>query len=153
MAAQFTPKVFAAVVLAIAGLLAATVITTFGIISSSRTVQNYGTVKTINVGVYWDSGCTNATTTINWGMLSPGGSSNCTFYVRNDGNYVVRLSMTTQNWNPTNASSLMTLAWNREGQALAAASTVSATLTLAVNANITGVTNFTFDTVIAGTEQ
>jgi len=154
MTFQITNKLFAVLSLAVTVLsVAATAtITTFAALSNSRTVQNYGTVKAVNVGVYWDSNCTNTTSTVNWGMLSPGTSSNVTLYVRNEGNIAFRLSLTTQNWNPAGASSYMGLAWNRQGQTVNASSVLAATLTLSVFSNVTGITNFSFDIVIAGTE-
>ena len=125
----------------------------FGVVSNSRSIQSFGSVKAVNVGVYWDSGCTNVTSTVNWGMLSPGDSKNVTLYVRNDGNVAVKLSLTVQNWNPSNASNYMGLAWNREGQILGSGSVVAATLTLSVSSGISGITNFSFDIVITSVEQ
>ena len=39
---------------------------------TSSTLSNVGTVKAVGIGVYWDTGLTNRTTTINWGTLDPG---------------------------------------------------------------------------------
>jgi len=141
-------------VLAIAAtvLVAAAAISTLAAMSNSRNFQNYGTVKTANIGLYWDSGCTNATSTVNWGALSPGTSSSVVLYVRNEGNVALKLALTTSNWNPFAAWSYMAVAWNRQGYALNAGSTVQATLTLSVFSNITGVTNFSFDIIISGVE-
>jgi len=140
-------------VLGIAVAVGASALTAWGLLSSSRTVQSHGTVKTVNVGAYWNSGCTNATVAIDWGTLSPGAAANVSFYVRNEGNWPVRLGLTTQNWSPVNASSYMSLSWNREGQTLAVGNVTLATLTLNVSSSISGVANFSFDTVIIGSEQ
>lgn len=138
----------AVVVLGVTAAMAA-----LGALSNSKSLQSYGTVKTVNVGVYWNSGCTNATSTVNWGVLSPGTSSSVTLYVRNEGSAAVRLSLTTQNWNPASASSYMGLSWNREAQSVSAGTVAAAVLTVSVYSNVTGIANFSFDIVIAGVEQ
>jgi hypothetical protein len=143
-------KISMGAVLAIAIL--GTVATVFGAFVATRTISNVGSMKAIGVGVYWDSGCTNAVSSIDWGSLEPGVTKNFTIYVRNEGNVQLKLSMTTSNWNPASASSYMTLSWNRENHVLAAGSVVSAVLTLSVSSSISGVTSFSFDIIIAGTE-
>jgi hypothetical protein len=116
-------------------------------------VPNSGNVKGVGVSVYWDSSCTNNVTSIDWGFLEPGTTTNVTVYIRNEGSIPVVLNMTTDNWNPTFASNNMTLSWNREGYVLnTTVSTVQTVLTLSVSPSINGVTNFTFDIVITGTE-
>lgn len=65
MAVQPSRQVLAVVALAVIVLGVAAAATTFGVLSSGKTVQSYGAVKAVNVGVYWDSGCTNATSSVN----------------------------------------------------------------------------------------
>ena len=143
-------KISMGAVLAIAIL--GTVATVLGAFVATRTISNVGSMKAIGVGVYWDSGCTNAVSSIDWGSLEPGVTKNFTIYVRNEGNVQLKLSMTTSNWNPASASSYMTLSWNRENYVLAAGSVVSAVLTLSVSSSISEITSFSFDIIIAGTE-
>jgi len=119
---------------------------------NSRTVPSRGQIKSLNVSVYWNSACTNATSSIDWGVLTPGTQISRTLYVRNEGNVPLKLSMVAQNWNPTNAASYLSLTWDLEAQSLSASSTRAATLTLSVAANTAGITSFTFDIIIAGTE-
>ena len=153
MAVQFGHRFLATIALAIVVLGVMVALSAYGVLSNSRSVQSYGSVKAVNVGVYWDSSCTNTTSTVDWGMLSPGTSKNVTLYVRNEGNTAVKLSLTTQNWNPLSASNYMRLSWNREAQTVNLGSVLNATLTFSVLSNVTGITNFSFDIVIAGTEQ
>ncbi len=120
-------------------------------ITSNKTVSNNGSVKGIGVGVYSDSACTNALTSINWGTLDPGSNANKTVYIRNEGNSVATLSMTTSNWNPASASSYMTLSWNYGGQTLDVNQVVQIRLTLSVSSSVTGITNFSFDITITAT--
>ena len=153
MAVQPAQKLIVGIVLAVVVLGVTAAMVALGALSSSRSLQSYGTVKTVNVGVYWNSGCTNVTSTVNWGVLSPGTSRNVTLYVRNEGSVAVRLSLTTQNWSPASASSYIGLSWNRETQSVAAGAVVAAALTISVYSNVTGITSFSFDIVIAGIEQ
>jgi len=153
LAFQLPSKVLGAAVLGVLVLVGATVLTSLGLLSSSRTVQSHGAVKTVNVGAYWNSGCTNATTMIDWGLLSPGTAANVSFYIRNEGNLPVRLGLTAQNWSPANASSYMSLSWNSEGTVLPVGNVTLATLTLNVSSSISGITSFSFDVVIVGSEQ
>jgi len=128
------------------------VVTAVGALVATRTISNVGSVKAIGVGVYWDSSCTNAVSSINWGELQPGVSKNFTIYVKNEGSVKMKLSMTASNWNPAQASSYMTLSWNRENYVLNPGSVVSAVLTLSVSQSISGITSFSFDVIISGTE-
>ena len=116
---------------------------------SNRTITNAGSVKTIGVGVYWDQPLTNPVSSINWGTIEPGSNVNKTVYIRNEGNAPATLSMTTSNWNPSSASSYMTLSWNYGGQTLAVNEVKQVTLTLHVTSSVTGVTSFSFDITIA----
>jgi hypothetical protein len=116
---------------------------------SNRTITNAGSVKTIGVGVYWDQAMTNPVSSISWGSIEPGSNVNKTVYIRNEGNAPATLSMTTSNWNPSSASSYMTLSWNYGGQTLAVNEVRQVIFTLAVSSSVTGVTSFSFDITIA----
>lgn len=153
MASQLPQKALGLAVLGITLLVVATTVSTLGLLSNGRTVQSRGAVKTVNVGAYWNSGCTNATTELDWGMVSPGTVSNVSFYVRNEGNLLLKLGLSTQNWSPTSASSYISLSWNKEGKTLATGNVTLATLQLNVSESISGVSSFNFDIVISGAEQ
>jgi len=122
-----------------------------GALVATRTISNTGNLKAIGVGVYLDSSCTNPVSSIDWEVLDPGAKVNRTIYVRNEGNVAVTLSMTTGNWNPSSASSYITLTWNREGYVLSTESVVKAVLTLSVSSSISAITSFSFDIIISGT--
>ena len=138
---------------AVALVLYTLALTAFGPLVSSaimnnKTVSSSGSVKGVGVGVYWNQACTNVTSSISWGMLDPGSNVNKTIYIRNEGNSAATLSMTTSNWNPTSASSYMTLSWDYGGQTLSVNQVVQVKLTLAVSSSVTGITNFSFDITI-----
>ena len=125
----------------------------FGMLTSTVQIQNAGTIKAVGVGVYWDSSCTNETTSIPWGMLDPGSNRTFTVYIRNEGNTAESLSLNTENWNPTNAQNYITLSWNYDGTVLSPDQVVEVNLTLSVSSSIEGIENFRFTIVIVGTES
>jgi hypothetical protein len=124
-----------------------------GLLATNRLVQNTGIVKSIGVEVYWDQACTNKTTSINWGTLDAGGVKTYNVYVKNNGTAAESLSMTTSNWSPASASSQISLSWNCSDYVLAHASVVGASLTLSVSSSISGITSFSFDITVTGTEN
>ena len=125
--------------------------TTLSLIQTSRTVSSAGSVKGIGVGIYWNYACTNRTSSINWGLLDTGSNKTVTVYVRNEGNAVTTLSKATQSWNPSTASSYMTLNWNYAGQTLSVNQVLQIKLTLIVSSTISGITGFSFDITITAT--
>jgi len=133
----------------IATALAATSVT--ALLTAQKTISGTGSIQTVGVGVYWNQQCTNATSSLNFGLVAPGSSKNFTLYVKNTGNSILTLSMTTRNWNPTNATNYMTLAWNREGQQINPNQVLGFVITLSVAANVQGISSFSFETVISGT--
>lgn len=137
-------------VLAIAAI--GVLVSALGALVSTRTIPNTGTITVIGVGVYSDVGCTTVLTSIGWGTVDPGAAPTRTIYVKNNGSIPVTLTMTYGNWNPPSASGYMTLAWDKQNTVLAAGSSVPAVLTLTVSSGITGVTDFSFDTNITGTQ-
>jgi len=127
----------------------------YGIALSSvyvvNTIPSAGTVKGIGVGIYWNSECTNRTSSIYWGLLEPGSNKTVTVYVRNEGNSDVTLSKVTQNWSPLTASDYITLDWNYAGQTLSVNQVLQTKLTLVVSSSISGITSFSFNTIITAT--
>lgn len=134
------------VAIAIVGLAASV----FGAMFATQTFSNTAAINAVGVGVYSDSACSIKVTSLNWGTLSPGESKSQTIYVKNVGSVPIVLSMSVGNWTPSNAG-VITVTWNRQGSTLSAGSSISATITLIVPPNISGVTSFSFDITITGT--
>lgn len=126
--------------------------TTAAVLSTNQTVPLNGTINAVNLGVYSDSACTQTVTALNVGTLSPGVTATQTIYIKNTGNVAETLTMTTNNWNPTSASSYLTLTWNRQNNVLAAGNSIQATLTLTAAANTGSLTTFSCDVTITGTQ-
>jgi len=114
-------------------------------------IANYGTLRVIGVSVFWDEACTNRVTSIDWGAIFPGSSIQKYFYVRSDGTATETLLMSYGNWTPAAASSYFVLTWNCSNYALSAKAVVCANLALAVQPNITGVTDFDFMILVQAT--
>lgn len=126
---------------------------TSGLLMSYQTIPSQGAVAAVNVGVYSDSECTQNCTSLNWGTIIPGSQINRTVYVKNIGDLPMTITMATESWLPTNASSLINLNWNQQDTTLNVNQSIGATLTLAAAASAAGnLTDFSFDIIITGTE-
>jgi hypothetical protein len=125
--------------------------TTAGVLTVNKAIPSTGTISTINVEVYSDSACSQPLSSINWGTLSPGATVTKTVYIKNTGNAQITLSMTTNNWNPTNANGPITIFWDKEGSTLASGQSTAAVITLRVSSSISGITSFSCNIVITGT--
>ena len=148
-------KILLATTFALAGILLAFVFLdgmVMGTLLGQVTLPNLGTVKAIGVGVYWDSGCTNSVTSTNWGTVEPGSTNDVTVYIKNEGTAGETLSSTAENWSPSTASMYMSLSWDYGGQVIDVGEVVPVTLSLSVSASVTGITSFSFDIVIVGSD-
>lgn len=134
-------------------ILAVLTVTTAGLLSVSHSISSTGSITAINVGVYSNSACTQELTSIEWGTISPGNSENRIIYLKNTGNAQITLSLAIANWNPANANGPITVTWNKGGDTLNVGQVATATLTLSVAESISGVTNFSFNIIITGTEN
>ena len=138
--------ILVAVVLALASSLVVS-----GLLTVSKTLSSTGSVKAINVEVFWDLACTQVVSSIDWGTPEPGDSIDRTVYVKNTGNAPMNVSLSASGWVPVEAGNYLTMSWDREGAEVAADEVVQALLTLDVSGSITGITDFSFDIVIEGT--
>jgi hypothetical protein len=145
-------KIHVAAISAVASTLIVVSVLAASLLTAYQRIPNGGNVKAVGVGVYWDSPCTSNVTLIDWGVVVPGSTANRTVYVKNVGNTPETLNMTTANWS-SGAYGNITLSWNDESYVLDHQSVVPAVLTLSVSSNISGVTSFSFDIIITGTEQ
>ena len=140
-----------AIVVAIIALPLLT-LTSMGVLGVNLELPSIGEVTAINVDVYSDNACINQLTSLDWGRISPGNSEEITIYLKNTGNAQITLSLTTNNWTPTNANDYISVSWDKENAKLDPDQVTSATLTLTISESIDEITSFSFSTVIAGTE-
>lgn len=110
-------------------------------------------VETFYVGVYWDSHCTENVTSIEWGEFTPGLARHEDVFVRNEElDSLCFLSIRTENWDPPEAAQYITLSWDYDDESIGLGEVVQVTLTLKVKQNVLGITDFSFNIVIFGTE-
>ena len=144
---------FSAIILLTVMTMAVTaVVLTSGLLFGSQRINNQGNVNSIGVGVYWENTCINEISTIDWDYVEPGSSKNVTVYIRNEGNIPMTLNITTDNWNPSSASTYITLNWNSEGSQVYVQSVLETVLTLSVSSSVSEIDSFSFDITITGTE-
>ena len=142
-------KVLVGTITAVVVVLMMTSVLAF--LTANRSVPNSGEIKAVNVSVYQDSACTQPLTSWTWGTMESGSSAMKTMYVKNDGNAVMTLNLTTTTWAPSSASNYITVTWNREGTSVNAGNNVQANVNLTVSPSIAGITSFTFTMVVTGT--
>jgi hypothetical protein len=104
--------------------------------------------------VYSNSACTNAITAISWGSIEAGGSASQTIYVEDTGGSAMTPSISVSNWNPSTASTYITLTWSTLPSSISpgVSNAVAVTLTLTVSSSIpTSITSFSNSITISGT--
>jgi hypothetical protein len=124
-----------------------------GAFGSSKTIVYADSVKGFGVGIYWDQACTNRTLSLDWGLIEAGSNDTLTVYIKNEGNSAVTLWLGTSNWTPSAFLGYMSLNWNYSGQVLSADQVIPMELTLTVSPTISGITSFSFDTIITASER
>jgi len=104
----------------------------------------------IEIDLYRDSSCTEPLSSVDWGSIEVGGSTNKKIYVKNSGDERVSLSLSAENWDPANARNYIDLSWNYNGNNIQPGAVIGVTLTLSVDSSISGIDTFDFDIVIIG---
>jgi len=141
------------VILAAICLLTVFVFGTAIAIESNSNFVHASSVNGVGVGIYWDQACTNITLSLNLGYVEAGSNNTLTLYIRNEMSSEVSLSLNTINYTPSASSNYISLNWNYSGQILSPGQVIPLELTLTVLPNISGISNFSFNTIITATEQ
>ena len=113
-------------------------------------INSTGTLQTIGCQVIDDNGT--LLTSIDWGSLEPNSTVDFHCFVINNGSVPITLNLTTENWNPVNASNYITLTWDYLGDTINPSESHPIILTLTVSPEISGISDFSFDIVITATE-
>ncbi|MGD0646223.1 MAG: hypothetical protein ABSA75_15120 [Candidatus Bathyarchaeia archaeon] len=143
-------KVILAVVCMLTIVVLGVIIGAFG---SSKTIVYASSVQGVGVEIYWDQACTNRTLSLHWGLVGAGSNNTLTIYVKNEGNSAVSLWLGTSNWTPSASLGYMSLNWNYSGQVFSVDQVIPLKLTLTVSPTISGITGFSFDTIITASER
>ena len=136
--------------LAIVSLATVSGLAVSGLLSVSKSLSSSGSVKAINVEVYWDIEGTQTVDNVDWGLPGPGDTVNRIMYVKNSGNAPMNLSLTITSWTPAEAETHLIPSWNGEGISIDPDEVVMVTLTLEVSEAVTGITDFSFTITIEG---
>jgi len=120
-----------------------------GFLDTTSIVESVEAPK-VTLEIFYDSECTNPVSSIDWGQVEPGDTSNATVYVKNLGDTGVNLYLNTQNWDPSEASQYISLDWNYTGVVLEPGERIPVQLTLTVSESATGITDFSFEIVVTG---
>ena len=121
---------------------------------TTNTVTNVSAVDTSHgVGVYEDSDCSDIVEEIPWGTLYPGSVKNKEVYIRNNKTDPMYLILNTTKWDPLNASDFLELTWNYTMTVLAPEDVIAVKLTLSVSPDIKGISSFSFDILVAGSDS
>lgn len=123
---------------------------TYGLMQWTRRIPASARVKTVGIGVYLDPNCTFPVTEIDWGLIEPSEEKTFSAYIKNESNVAVTLTMHTEEWMPTTASSFIHLSWNYDGKAIPLDESKPVSFILSVDAEIEGIDTFAFTIVIVG---
>jgi hypothetical protein len=134
-------------------LLIALSITTYAVYQVNLQLPSTGSiVVTPNLGIYTDSSCHTAISSLDLGSTLPGNFSSYMVYIKNTGSAVsLTLSMMPSNWQPANADDSIFISWNKEGVKLAPGQSTEAMITLSVSSDIVDITSFHVQITITGT--
>lgn len=136
----------------IGALGAALIVVSVLLLVQTWRIRNVGRILSIGIEVYQDAGCTMKCELIDWGLMRPGDVTGVTIYVLNSQTANFTLSLNTTNWTPPQARDYLTLSWNYTGAIIKPGEVIPVQLMLYADVNVTGVTDFTFNTVITATE-
>lgn len=142
-----------AVLLLVTACLIGTIVgsaVTFAVMQRAYSISNFAQVKAVGVEVYVDPELTVRLTEINWGSVEPGESKTFNAYIQNAGNSPITLSLDTENWVPTNASSMIKVSWDYPSGTVDARQAVMVKFELHVDFAVSGIDTFSFTMVITG---
>ena len=146
---RYFPKEKAVLTLVVSSLI----LLAFALLMPTETITNVSAVYPNRVGVYWDSDCTDPVLEILWGNLTPGSSKSIIVYIHNEVEEPTYLIMSTTNWNPSNALEYMSISWDYGRQRMNSGEVLQITLTLSVSRYIEGISSFSFDILITGSQR
>lgn len=113
-------------------------------------IDNKGSVRSIGVSVWEDPGWTAPLTSIDWGAVEPGQTKNKTAWIENNGTASLILTLTTDSWNPEASTQFIGLSWDYQNQTIVKDEMIMVNLVLSVSPEISGIDQFDFNIVIAG---
>lgn len=113
-------------------------------------IHNIGNVRVIGVDIFADAELTTDLTQMAWGTLDPGESRTFNAWIQNTGNAAQKLVMWTESWNPKIAFDHISLTWDYADSWIPVNGSIPVVFTLTLDADISGVTSFSFDVWVKG---
>lgn len=107
--------------------------------------------KVVTIGVQLKDELGNLVKHIDWGELTPNSKKDYHVFAVNNGSIPITLTLTTENWNPPEASNYISLTWDYLGGKINPGETYPITFSLIISEN-PSFTSFSFDIVITATE-
>jgi len=111
-------------------------------------IPNRAKVKGVGLSIWWDYDCTQPVEYIDWGIIEPNETKTALVYIRSRSNVDITLSLTTEDWNPQNASKYITLTWDYNDEPLSPKEVTPIRFYLHVSPDVTGIEDFTFTIVV-----
>jgi hypothetical protein len=105
----------------------------------------------LNMGTLAGTGIQVTPLELDWGVIVPGTTKTLTVQIKNRSASAQVLHMAVTQWQKTKAKTLLSIAWNKEGETLGAGLSTTATLTLTAADSTLGDTEFSFGVSITGT--
>ena len=120
------------------------------LLSSQVTLSYTGAITGVNLAIYSDAGLTQPCTSLNVGIVDPGSTVTQNIWIKNTGNVPETLTMSVSNWIPANATTVLTMSWNKQNTVLAVGASTPAIITLVVAANTDTMTTFSCSVTLTG---
>ena len=111
---------------------------------------DYGEIRAVGVDIFSDFSFNNRLSSIDWGILEPGAIKYIECYVQNKRETATILTLETDNWTPPESKKHITLTWNYNNQRLEIDEIIRITFILSVSINIQGISGFSFDIIVIG---
>jgi hypothetical protein len=135
----------AVTVMLIAGVIVLSATNLFKV--SQQTMFSSGRLlSSPNLEVYQDRALSARVTYINWSIVEPNSRTNRTVWIKSMAS--ATLYLTTQSWQPVNATTYISVVWDQEGKTVVSQEVREATFTLVVAADVHDIINFSFDITI-----
>ena len=98
-------------------------------------LPSLGTIKTIEVEVYWDPNGENKRENLSWDEIETGKSVNTTLYIKSVSNSIVTLNLNITDWNPEAISDYITISWDYNETQLNPSDIIPVTMTLSASSS------------------
>ncbi|MEM3617882.1 MAG: hypothetical protein QXK47_02275 [Candidatus Bathyarchaeia archaeon] len=118
---------------------------------AAKQLYSTGRIVTVGLEAFQDQNCTLPLTEINWGTVTINSAYNFTCYLKSTSNMPANLTMYVDDFQPVNASQILTLTWDAENSILKAGEVKKVTFTLTVGSEHYNVTDFSFTIHLIGT--